>query len=651
MTKVTGIDIGRAWIHLVEVDGSARKYTVSKIFSIPRDPGSADAGTDLSRAFEESGAVRNRALLAVPGNLCTFRNMDIPFKGIDAIRKVLKFEAESVIHSHAIDDIIVDCVPVYERGNSTEVFMAACPKDELRLGMKALKQAGVDVEIFDLDVTLLVNAAARLGHFRNEDGAGEDGKTETIDEKSQVIIGLGSESTTLILVKGGKLLTARVLRWGVDHLVRSLARELNIQPSLARASLDHYLGLDVPSPVLADAAEGEPEGQVEQASEAGEEPEVPIEAFEHREIDPAVLQAQVRALIQSLVRELTRFLAGTKGVGDPTKLLISGGGGLLPGFMDCLEEESGVPVEALDLLGCCQDVAPEIGELEPQLDLAFATALAGLGATEPSMNFRAEDLAFKRKFEQLKFPLATLVLAGAIALFFLNILNVKALNEIESSMGVWIENPRARKSGKKLPSGYAKGLLAHYAYSTKRGKYQSNSRVGQVLQGTKQQRELQNKLMNAGRFDRIATLRTFLRNQKTAQGKATGYIPEIKLESGVAVWQAFSEAVVSAQQDPELKRFIIPELDLLVSPSKKARYFKFTIAFQGREEFRQQNAIFEKHMKAALGTGISKNGSPFESVEFKFGKILEEGIYKGSYTYEFKIKPTFDVFQPLNPGK
>lgn len=652
MTKVTGIDIGRAWIHLVEVDGSPRKYTVSKVHSVARDPNSPNPGADLARAFEECGAVRNRALLAVPGNLCTFRNMNLPFKGVDAIKKVLKFEAESVIHSHAIDDIIVEGTPIVENPDGTEIFMAACPKDYLREGLAALKQAAVEVEVFDLDVTLLVNAAKNLGHFQADEGEKEDGFV--IEGDSQVIIGLGSESTTFILVKDGKLLTARVLRWGVDHLIRSLARSLAIDPLLARASLDHFLGLEVPAEVaVAIESELTEEESEEIVNEAAAEVAEAVEAGPAIvQLDPLMLQKEIRSLAQSIFRELTRFLAGTKGVGNPTKLLITGGGGLLPDFMDILEEESGVGVQALDLLGCSQDVAPAVGELEPQLDLALAAAMAGIGAIETSMNFRSEDLVFKRKFEQLKFPLATLVLAGAIALFFLNILDVKALNDIEGSMGVWIEEPRARGSDKKLPSGYAKGLLQPYVYSTRsRTKYHANSTVGRVLSGNKQCRELYNKLQAAGRFDRIAALRTFLRNEKTAEGKATGYFPEIKLESGTAVLQCFMEAVMAADKDPELKRFIIPEMDLLLGREKKNRRFTFTVAFMGAEEFRQQNAIFDKHMKAVLGNGTSGNGSPFESVEFKFSKILEEGIYRGSYIYEFTIKPSFDVFQPLNPGK
>jgi len=218
-------------------------------------------------------------------------------------------------------------------------------------------------------------------------------------------------------------------------------------------------------------------------------------------------------------------------------------------------------------------------------------------------------------------------------------------------MGVWIENPRAAKTGKKLPPGYAspRGILSAYVYNSKsKTKYQGNSQVGRVLSGKKQQRALYNKLQSSGRFDRVSALRSFLRNEKRLQGKSTGYFPELKLESGVAVWQAFSAAVAAADQDPEIKRFIIPEMDLQVGTTPKNRWLTFTVAFEGREDFREQNALFEKHMKAACGKGITGDGSPFESVDFKFGKIKEEGLYGGEYSYKFMLKPSFDVFQPLS---
>src|SRR5688572_30113495 len=60
--------------------------------------------------FRETRASRSDVVLAWPAEQCILRELTVPFQKDDDIRKVVKFEIESHLHSHAIEDVVVDFV-------------------------------------------------------------------------------------------------------------------------------------------------------------------------------------------------------------------------------------------------------------------------------------------------------------------------------------------------------------------------------------------------------------------------------------------------------------------------------------------------------------------------------------------------------------
>ena len=139
MAKAVGIDSGAYELKIVELDGSFRRPKLSKVCiertDVPSvgEDAAAVAATQVREVLKEAGMGRDNLAIAFPSNRTVLREMTVPFVGKEQIRRVIKFEAEGEIHSHSVDDLVVDFHILEELENETRVLIAAVPKaDPLR---------------------------------------------------------------------------------------------------------------------------------------------------------------------------------------------------------------------------------------------------------------------------------------------------------------------------------------------------------------------------------------------------------------------------------------------------------------------------------------------------------------------------------------
>ncbi|MCA8969321.1 MAG: pilus assembly protein PilM [Planctomycetes bacterium] len=405
MAKVTGIDIGSSSIKLVEIEGSPRKWRVQRVISLPRSvPHEAEDDTpppderelllsDLKAALHESGVTKERSFLAVSAAPCVLRTMTLPFKGKEEIRKVLKFEAEGYIHSHPIDDVVVDAVTIAERKDGTELFLVACPKETLGSELKILQKAGCDPEFADLGAALLVEAADELGAFEVVLADGEEAQSRPEAQPGELqpvdlVLDLGATSVQLIVVRGGALQTVRCLRWG----------------------LGRFMTIDSTGIARADE------------TKSGE-------------------------LAERILREAQRYLSGLGLDGGARRIFVSGGGARWPGLPEAIAATSGTTVEILDLLLRAGSTEGEGGDC----DVALAAAVAGLNPARRTFNFRQEEVAFRPKFDRLKVPIAFAMLIATVLLAGLAWAKFQKITRIEQQIGV-IQPVEEGKRTPKFPS-------------------------------------------------------------------------------------------------------------------------------------------------------------------------------------------------------
>lgn len=630
MVKVTGIDIGSSCIHLVELDGSARKFRLTKYLSFPRTelpaeepnagvPGPQVLIDDLKTALHDVGFTRERSLLAVSGSRCILRNIALPFRGRDEIRKVLKFEAEGYIHSHSIDDVVVDATVVEEHEDGTEMFLAACPKDGLEHDLRALHRVGMDPERADLSVALWVEAALHVGVFEPAAAPEEEGDASPLPE--DLLIDVGANSIHMVLVRGGRLWAGRVLRWGLRRLEKEMADRFSVTAAEMCAALDEYFG-GGPAPTAdAPAADAAVDDGASMAPVVVQEGDL-LEAAEN--------------LARRIARETTRFLSGFSFGPAPRRILLTGGGARLTGLSQSLAAASGMPVEDLALI---ERSGVKSDTTSPEFDLAFAAALAGLGTIKTTMNFRQEDLVFRPKFDRLKLPLAISLLTAMILLLFLGVTKYRQIDRVDRQIGLIRETKgkRVKTRGKQWPE-YT-GLLAGIAHPSPRRSFLQHYLRAPEFQ------PILNALPSKPARDRIDFVLRQLQGTRRQLEHDTGYFADLTLESGLAVLQAFSAAIDQAAKDPSVARLVIPEIHLKVLTTKKAPGFlKFKVAF-GNEQFRTANENFLIIMRQQC-----RPDGPFHEVSHGAERIYRGRFSQGAeWEYEFKLNDRIPVFQSKKP--
>ena len=200
MGRAVGLDIGARHVRLVEADGGAKGVRVLRLgereIVLPEGADREEAVREAVDAlYRETRASRDETVLAWPAEGCTIREITVPFRDADQIRKVAKFEFESHLHSQAIDDVVLDHAPLGETREGTRLLCIAAPKAPLRARLRALQAARVDPVAVDVDVSALAAAAAAAGILA---------ETPTC-----VLADFGARSTEIVLVVEGRVRAAR----------------------------------------------------------------------------------------------------------------------------------------------------------------------------------------------------------------------------------------------------------------------------------------------------------------------------------------------------------------------------------------------------------------------------------------------------------
>lgn len=133
--------------------------------------------------------------------------------------------------------------------------------------------------------------------------------------------------------------------------------------------------------------------------------------------------ARTHDYLTRLVRELRRTLGTIPDLGQLDALYVTGGGSRLPGFAEAVGGVLGAVAQPLDLLS---RVSHKLSEDEVEqygadigVGLGMAFKLNGVDVTKT--DFRREEVAYTRKFDQVKLPLIVMSFALFLVVAFLGL--------------------------------------------------------------------------------------------------------------------------------------------------------------------------------------------------------------------------------------
>ena len=380
MARSVGIELGQDAVRLLALEVQGRRTRILKAHEAPIEadaerPWEERAAEALRQALSDSGIPRGRAVGSVDSAEAILREVSLPFKSDDQIRKTVRFEMESQIHNFTIEQLVVSHYKTDETEKGALLLAAAVPKAVLERRLKAYQKAGVDPVALDLDVAALFNAMKHAG--------GVDAQTP------HLLVHGASKFTKLVFVEGGRPRSIRTIHFSLPA---------------GRAEPGR------PAPV--------PEGGGEEGGEAI----VVLDEEQSRKF--ADLGRDVQdALVGILAREISRFLLAQAATANPSHILLSGG------FEDeearrRIEEAAQIPARTFNPLEAIDPSAPsEIRAHSSKFAAALGLALKGAGVDALGMDFRQEEFLYRRKYEGLKTTaLVTLelviVLLAAMGLHF-----------------------------------------------------------------------------------------------------------------------------------------------------------------------------------------------------------------------------------------
>ncbi|HKE02194.1 MAG TPA: hypothetical protein VKE69_14345, partial [Planctomycetota bacterium] len=368
MARAAAVHLNGSRFEAIVLEGTAKRWKIAgfEAGDIPAPeegatPGAAVAAT-VAAALKKVHAPHDPVCLTIGSSGVVFRNLTLPFTGDDAIRKVLKFESEGLLHQYNIDDVVVCHVTVAERKGASDLLIAAAPKKLLKAQIDPLEAVGYDPALVDLDALTLFNALVATGSVP---------ATGT-----SLVLHVGQDSTLALLVEEGRLRFARSMRAGLGSVGRAAAADLGVPEVEAQARVRELAAKsDAGSSVGAEVEEvfvtfdeASSAGDAKTATNAHSET-----AKSSEELARDVVDGRRADLVKRLQRETVRTAAAEARHGLQQVFLCGEGAGLA-GLAPAIEEAVGVPTREIDCLANV-DGAPEGAELRRQAPIVLGAAL------------------------------------------------------------------------------------------------------------------------------------------------------------------------------------------------------------------------------------------------------------------------------------
>lgn len=123
-----------------------------------------------------------------------------------------------------------------------------------------------------------------------------------------------------------------------------------------------------------------------------------------------ITTARAHDFLGRLKREVRRTLTTLPGLGSLEAVLATGSGSQVPGFDEAVSEAFGAPVEPLDLLARVDHKldGAEAAKVGPDIGAALGVAFKLNGLDVTGADFRRDECAYTKKFDQVKSPLIVL---------------------------------------------------------------------------------------------------------------------------------------------------------------------------------------------------------------------------------------------------
>ncbi len=342
-----GLDIGHHAIKAVQIDRAGQGWKISRVGWVRTPDDSIKegvvidpmaVGAAIKQVMRESHITANAACIAVSGGSVVVRTVRIPKMPEATLRKSIRYEAGRYVPS-SVEDSYIEFEIVGEADeNQMDVLIVAAPKEIVETRIKACENAGLEVEVVDVEAFAAYRCLL------------ESDASNAYEGKTVAIVDIGGSTTNMSVIADGHFAMARSLSQGGKTWTDALKNyfrltEEDAESGKAQLDLGELTGSEAPK----------------------ENPPLRV----------------VQPLVDDLIREVRRSLnyfqsQAQEGAGGKTvdAVVLSGGAAKMPGLADYFAHKLGIPTVSLGALDNTRFSYAGPGEAGHGLDLSVASGLA-----------------------------------------------------------------------------------------------------------------------------------------------------------------------------------------------------------------------------------------------------------------------------------
>ena len=308
-----GLDISTSSVRAVQLSVHGDQFQLDRFGQMPLPIGAVQdgevvdpqaVGTAIKHLWKQGKFKSRKVSIGIASQRVVVRLIEIPYIAADERRKSLPMMVTDQVPM-AVDETVLDFVPLQQginaEGNATSRgLLVAASETAVMKSIEAAEAGGLTVTDVDLTPFALVRALVRADHTG-------------MRQEAEAVVDIGASTTSLVIHVNGIPQFVRILLMGgqdvTDRLITDLGVNLPTAESIKReTSLDDETLLAVP----ADAPE-------------------------------AVISDVVQQLVDEIRGSLDYYLA-TGTLERLDRIVLTGGGSLIPGLQERLEMATALPV-------------------------------------------------------------------------------------------------------------------------------------------------------------------------------------------------------------------------------------------------------------------------------------------------------------------
>ncbi len=342
-----GVDIGHSTIKVVQVDKSGAGWKIVKVGTAPTPPevmrdgnvtNPEELGAAIKQAMKEGHIHSGHAVIAAAGGATFVRTVPFPKMSPNLLRDSVKFEAGRYVPG-SVEESYVEAEIVGPLSDTQmNVLLASAPKDLVAGRIAACREAGLHVDIVDLET---------FAAFRT---LVETDPSRSAGEESYMFLNIGGSSTSVTVIDKGVFVMNRTMPSGGNTLTEALKQAFKLETVDAEAG---KTVLDLRELLAGTVVENPP---------------------------LKVMASQVDDLVREIRRSMNYLQTqNQQAEGTPPveikEIILTGGGAKLRGLDAYLSAKLGLPVHALGVFDN-KNIINAGGAEDSGLDLTIAAGLA-----------------------------------------------------------------------------------------------------------------------------------------------------------------------------------------------------------------------------------------------------------------------------------